>query len=539
MFSVFFCVLGVHIHAWDALDDAIGQMLMPYVEAHQADSMTKDFLARHRPGGIILYRHSNRLSSATQVQALCADLQEQARELGLGLLLIAADQEGGLVTRLRDGMTEFPGNAALGRNPSYERAYRSALVIGAESRQQGVNVVLAPVADVNVNPENPIIGIRAYASDPESECALAGAALAGFEDAGVLACMKHFPGHGDVSVDSHDALPTVLKPREELDRVELHPFRQLIDQAPGIMSAHLMLPALDPDHCATTSKAILTTLLREDWGYEGLLFSDSLTMEGVLRACGSIEEAAVQAALAGCDILIIGGRTLEGDSSFLHDHELSMIHQALRQAVESGRLPLQRICEAQERIAHARRWLEEAKPIRLSSGAHELAELIAEDALRADFSGLDAGFFNQPVWIVAPTLLKEVVEQSGLDTLAVSTQGHYFPEQEPSGALMDTFKTTGERQNVLFLSYNAWRYPGQLSFLRALCASHNVLCVASRDPRDLDLVKGYVGGVSTVSPTAVSLRAVGRAIRSHCLSDDVAQPGSHSPLKSAADQSSE
>jgi beta-N-acetylhexosaminidase len=338
------------LYGESSVGDQIGQLLIPYVDGRDANEETFEFLRTYRPGGIILYNWSNGLTSPEQVKALTTGLQKQASELALPPLFIATDQEGGPVTRLRNGFTEFPENAALGRANSTKLVYDNAKQMGREMLEVGVNFTFAPVVDVNSNPNNPVIGIRSYGDSPELVSRLGLAATRGFSDAGLFCCLKHFPGHGDTAIDSHDSLPVLDKTRDALDQVELVPFRTILNNAPAIMTAHIRLPKLDRACCATLSKPILTGLLRDELGYKGLIITDSLTMGAILEECGDLGEAAVRAFEAGCDLLLIGGRTLNNSSESVHEKDLVSVRSALLTAIQEGRISEERLRASLDRI---------------------------------------------------------------------------------------------------------------------------------------------------------------------------------------------
>jgi len=178
--------------------------------------------------------------------------------------------------------------------------------IGQEIAYLGANVDLAPVLDVNVNPKNPIIGLRSFGADPKAVARYGLAFARGLEEAGVLWTAKHFPGHGDTQTDSHTGLPIVDKPRAEIERVELAPFRAAVDaDVPVIMTAHILYPALDPDYPATLSRKILTGLLRDEMGYQNLIITDDMGMRAISNRWGA-GEAAVRAVEAGADLVLVG-----------------------------------------------------------------------------------------------------------------------------------------------------------------------------------------------------------------------------------------
>jgi beta-N-acetylhexosaminidase len=302
-------------------------------------------------GGFIYYNWANGLTSPAQVKSLGEGLQKLAQETRLSIpLLITADQEGGIVARLTQGFTVFPGNKALGMTGNPELAKESAFAIGRELHAVGVNVNLSPVVDVNINPRNPIIGIRSFSDSPETVVTFGRKALEGYRQSGTIACLKHFPGHGDVEVDSHHDLPLINKSMEELRRVELKPFAELASETDTIMTAHILVPALDPDNCSTLSKKTLD-FLRLDLGFKGVIIADSLVMQGVLKKCGSVDEAAVQALNAGCDILMFGGRQLiDGTNTELTVTDIRRIHHSVVEAVKSGRVSEDRLNQAVEKV---------------------------------------------------------------------------------------------------------------------------------------------------------------------------------------------
>ena len=219
-------------------------------------------------------------------------------------LLTAADFEWGVGMRIAGG-TRFPRAMAFGAAGDEQLAYEAGRITATEGRALGVHVNFAPVADVNNNPRNPVINIRSFGEDPSRVGVLAGAWTRGLQQAGMIATLKHFPGHGDTSVDSHLGLPLIEHPRERLEAIELAPFRAAIGTGAGaVMTAHIELPALDPTKGpATLSQPVVTGLLRERLRFDGLIFTDSMLMDGVARL-GTSAELAVRAVLAGNDMVL-------------------------------------------------------------------------------------------------------------------------------------------------------------------------------------------------------------------------------------------
>ncbi len=327
------------------LHEKIGQMLLfGWKTDAQADALVTEFAG----GGVILMGRN--IEPPAETSAQIARLQTLAHQRGLPPLFVAVDQEGGRVQRL--GPPRYPKRPSqreTGAASDPDAARSAAREIGMELASLGFNWDFAPVLDVDSNPQNPVIGDRAYSSDPQTVAALGVAAVAGFQDdARILACGKHFPGHGDTDTDSHFALPTLRRSRAALDATELVPFRAAIQSGiAAIMTAHILFPALDPALPATLSPTILTGLLREELGFSGLIITDDLEMKGVADGWGA-PEAAVLAVEAGADILLC-----------CHEWETQRaIYAALLAAVQTGRLTESRLDQSCARIAAAKAtWL--------------------------------------------------------------------------------------------------------------------------------------------------------------------------------------
>lgn len=292
-------------------------------------------------GGVCLFG-SNLTGSLADAAALVAAVRAARPEA-----LVATDEEGGDVTRLhsRDA-SPVPGPAVLGAvdDPLLTRAVGAA--VGEELASVGIDLDLGPVADVNSNPDNPVIGTRSFGATPSLVAAHVAAWVEGLQSAGVAACVKHFPGHGDTAQDSHLVLPVVDAPLAMLRQRELVPFMAAVEAgAAAVMTSHLVVPALDGERPATLSAPVLG-LLRDELGYDGAIVSDALDMAG---ASGerSIPEAAVEALVAGVDLLCTGP---DKDAALVRATQAAIVA-----AVAAGRLPLERLVEAAERIAGLRR----------------------------------------------------------------------------------------------------------------------------------------------------------------------------------------
>jgi beta-N-acetylhexosaminidase len=283
-------------------------------------------------GGVVLFAWN--VESREQVAELTAELRAEREGL-----VVAIDEEGGDVTRLEaEQGSSYPGNWALGTVDDVELTEDVAASIGADLARVGVNLDLAPVADVNVNPENPIVGVRSFGSDAELVARHVAAFVTGLQRAGVSACAKHFPGHGDTSEDSHLELPSVERDDGQWKEM-LRPFRAAIDAGTrAVMTAHIRIVGLD-DAPATLSVAAIDGLLRTELGFSGLVVTDALEMRAVSATVG-VEEGAVRALEAGADALCLG-----------HDLRPESVHAAVVDAVQAGRLAEARVGEAASRVA--------------------------------------------------------------------------------------------------------------------------------------------------------------------------------------------
>ncbi|MFC5212406.1 glycoside hydrolase family 3 protein [Streptomyces coerulescens] len=311
------------------------------------------------------------IATPEQVAALTAQLRAERDDV-----LVAIDEEGGDVTRLevRTG-SSFPGNHALGAVDDVELTREVAAELGRRLAACGVNLNWAPSADVNSNPANPVIGVRSFGADTALVARHTAAYVAGLQSAGVAACTKHFPGHGDTAVDSHHAMPRIDADASVLADRELAPFRAAIAAGSrAVMSAHILVPALDPDHPATLSRPVLTDLLRDELGYTGLIVTDGMEMQAIAATYG-IERGSVLAIAAGADAICVGGGLSD-------DETVRRLRDALVGAVRSGELAEARLAEAAERVRELARWTATAAPAADGEGRTDIGLVAARRALR-------------------------------------------------------------------------------------------------------------------------------------------------------------
>jgi beta-N-acetylhexosaminidase len=279
--------------------ESIGQMIMIGVAGEELTAEEKALLKDYPFGGFILFAHN--VKEPRQILGLCRSLWETKGELPP---FIAIDEEGGRVHRLPPPFTHFPPAAEVGRSGNAETAYRIGLAMASELKAVGINLDFAPVFDVASNPNNPVIGDRAFSGDPEEVIRLGWEFARGLREGGVIPCVKHFPGHGGTDADSHLELPVLHKDIEELEASELPPFVYACGKrVEAVMTAHVLYPALDRQYPATLSPRIVGDLLRGGLRYDGVVFSDDLEMQAV-AAKYSAEESARLAVSAGVDALL-------------------------------------------------------------------------------------------------------------------------------------------------------------------------------------------------------------------------------------------
>ena len=328
------------------LEQKVGQLFALTHKGPEMSEQSRQLIQEKRIGGIFLNIDS--LHTPEQVHRLTSELQKAALQNDPGIpLFISADFVAGAGCKLRGGAVHFPKNRAIGAAGDEKLAYEAGKITALESLAMGVNFNYSPVVDINNNPQNPVIGTHSFGDDKELVARLAAATIQGYQDNGLIATAKHFPGHGDTHVDSHYDLPVLEFDRRRLEEFELYPFRRAISAGvEAIMVGHIAVPALDPSgKPASLSYPITTELLRNRMGFRGLIVTDGLSMKGVANAY-SMEEACILALEAGADILLATARS--------HEEALSMV-DAVLDAVKSGRLSERRIDESVRRILDTKR----------------------------------------------------------------------------------------------------------------------------------------------------------------------------------------
>ncbi len=510
------------------LDQRIGQLFMVGFTGTEPTPEIIDLIQRWHVGGIILFSRNCR--DARQVSRLTHDLQAIAREAGhRAPLLIALDQENGLVRRLGESITNFPGAMALGATGDQDLTYAIARATGQELRALGVNMNLAPDADVNNNPANPVIGVRSFGEDPQLVARLTAAAVRGYRAAGVVSDLKHFPGHGDTAVDSHLGLPSVPHTRERLERIELPPFRAGIAAgADTVMLAHLRLPNLthaeaDDDAPASVSPTVVR-LLRETLGFSGVILTDCLEMDAIAATLG-VDQGALLALRAGVDLVLISHHSAP---------QRAAIERA-RAAVASGELAEETIRQAAQRIlalkARTLAWDALPAPVTVDSVSVEphqrlrdLAYVRSTTLVRDDASLLPAHLpADAQILVVAqpPEGVTKAVDTvyrhddlvDAIRARHANTRGVVLGADASAEDRDDLLRAAQVADLLIVATINAHLDPRQADLVRSLIATGRpIIGIAACNPYDVAAFPAAPTWLATYEYTQPALAAAAAAI---------------------------
>ncbi|OYD06249.1 glycoside hydrolase family 3 protein [Paludifilum halophilum] len=453
-------------------EEKVGQLIMAATQTGKdgmPSEQTRRMIREYHIGSVIVYDQRKPAAMARYNNRL----QQWAEETRFSLpLLISADLEYGAAQRMPKEAATFPRQMGLGAAGSEHLAEKTARITAREARAVGFNWNYSPVADVNTNPNNPVIGVRAFGEKTNLVSELTAAQIRAYQRQGVIASAKHFPGHGDTEVDSHLGLPAVTYDRETLEKVHLPPFQVAIDAgADSIMTAHVVIQAIDPDLPATLSPKVLDGLLRKEMGYDGIIVTDAMTMHAISENWGS-GEAAVMAIQAGADVVMSTG-------SF-KDHVEAV--QSLLQAIQSGELSEKRVDESVKRVLKAkceyrldsRRYVDPDKAERIVG--HSRHRKVADEAGRQAVTlvkneegllPLDRGAEETMVAGVegVRTLADAVRRESGSRVSAWQSDG-----QDPTDAeMMEAVRQAETADRVIVATYSQSRLPeGQVKLVKAL-----------------------------------------------------------------------
>ena len=512
------------------LEEKIGQLFIIYMygktptdiayeeknlQAKRGAKNFKEAIEKYHIGGVIYFNWTDNIGkplNASQVNALSNGIQKIAMYQPMATpLFIATDQEGGIVARVTEPATVFPGNMALGATRSVYYANRSAAIMGEELKSLGINTNFAPAMDVNINPDNPVIGVRSYSENPDLVSQLGIAQIKGFQSKNLISTAKHFPGHGDTDVDSHYGLPIIDHSFETLLEVDIKPFKAAIDSGvDSIMTAHIVVPALDDSGLpATLSKPILTDFLRGELGFDGLIITDSLAMSGanVLPP----ERIPVEAFIAGADVL-------------LDPPDVDLAYKAMLKSLQNGEISERRLNNSVFRILTAKMKqglfnnpYTDSNAIDTIGNKENLqqAEEIADDSITLV---KNTGFVlplenNTKLLIIGPNsgkleLLSNLLKEKGIKIDNYVTDSSPTPEQ--INTAISSAKTIDK---IIITTYTANRSIAQQNLVNALYNTGKpVIVVALHNPYDIAAFPYIDGYLTTYGDQDISIKALAKVL---------------------------
>jgi len=503
------------------LAQAVGQKLMLSFIGSEPPPAVLALLKEQHIAGFTLFRHHNAQNPA-QVRALTTALQQAAREAGQPPLLIGIDQEGGTLLAL-PGATRFPGNLALGATRSAELARRAGLALGKELAALGINVDYAPVCDVNVNPKNPVVGPRSFGEDPALVGRLAAAMIDGLQTAGVAATAKHFPGHGDTAIDSHQSAPSLPHAEDRLRRVELPPFAAAMQAGVKLMmTGHLSLPNFEglDDLPATLSPKILRGLLRGELGYTGVIITDAMDMHAIHQGPGLMIDS-VTAVNAGCDLLLLSAEQ-NNDRS---------VYSALLQAAERRLLDQADVLASAERVLGLKDWCSAVTVPALDVVGCADHQALAEEIANHSITLVRDTTHQLPLQPSSDSRVAVIVPQPA-DLTPADTSSYekpalaeairaYHPHVDEFLIPLDPSETdiaalrvkANDYDHILIGTLNATNYAGQAALVHALLEQNpHTIVAALRMPYDLQVFPNAPTYLCAYSLQPASLQALAKGL---------------------------
>lgn len=463
------------------LKEKLGQLILPGFHSTTYDEQIRTLIEDYHVGNVILFTRN--FEDAKQVRELTKKIHEEVYKHTGHIPFIAIDQEGGLVTRMMKDVTFAPGPMSASASID-DATYYTGKMLAEDMIRLGMNFNLAPSLDVNNNPNNPVINVRSYSDDPKVVAKLGKRFIEGSLEFGVLACAKHFPGHGDCEVDSHLGLPTINYDLDRIHQIEMHPFKENIN-VPAIMSAHIMFPAYDTVP-ATLSRKILTNVLREELGFKGLILTDCLEMKAIADMYGTAQGACM-AVLAGADICDIS-HTLEYQVKAL---------QLLEEAVNDGRLTVEELDAKVERILKFKEltlpYLEKYfynKEMKFSEENNKLAQTIVDNSL-THIKGNNAKLTEHTLVIAPIAMARTIIEDEFDDRNLAKVLRKEFSNLDVRELVStDEFRNEivsnlDNYDNVILFSYNAAVSPKQVEFINTVLEKKEETTVISlKGPMD-------------------------------------------------------
>ena len=494
----------------------LGQKLIFGFHGTALSEEFKTLIREYKIGNVILFLRN--VESAEQLRRLCDEIQTLIREVTGYPAFIVIDQEGGMVSRLPLDAVNVPGAMAVAATGDPDSARIAAEITIRQLKGLGVNFNMAPVLDVNTNPENPVIGVRSLGDDPEKVADFGEAAVRAYENTGIFCCGKHFPGHGDTSVDSHLGLPRIEKTLEELEAAELIPFRRCIEAGiPAIMSSHILFPQIEKENIpGTMSRTIITDLLKKRLGFKGLVFSDCMEMDAIQDYYGT-PEGTVAAIKAGVDL-----PGLSSTIDLMWDTA-----RAVNEAAERGEFDMEEIRESVEKIlAFKEKLLTQPEP-ELCNGLDDrkAVQEMNRHALTL-YSGTPPVADENTFFIGCGNFRASLVGNPEADMFHFP---EYMAQAFGGGSFVITrnpdeveIRTAVEKakpyKRIVLGTINAHLLPGQLKLAEALAATGKELTVvALRNPYDLAVMPGFACKIAAYDYSTPCFRALEEVFRGGCM----------------------
>ncbi len=503
------------------LEQRVGQLFVAGFAGTRLTDEDASHIRKYHIGNIIYFTRN--LSNKDQIIELSRQVQNVMGSMPSGIpAFIAVDQEGGMVTRIYNGATFFPSAMAIGKTSTPQDAYTVGAYMGQELRGLGINLNLAPVLDVNNNIGNPVIGVRSYGEDPKLVADFGTQFIKGLQANAVLACAKHFPGHGDTSTDSHSALPIIKHSISRLEGVELIPFKRAIETGvAAVMSSHILFENITSDGLpGTLSYDILTGLMRKRLGFDGLIITDCMEMDAIAATVGT-ERGALMAIKAGADLVCV---------SHARDKQAKAIELVL-EAIASGEITEERINASVERILKAK------ASFKLSEYEHHLGTV-------SDNEYEDHASFSEQLSRNAVRFIKGGFVMDGRRTLIISTSAvsfndadgklnvnslasiigsrfgldsHVISHKPTDEEIDEVIQKASQYEHIIIATYNAAIFTEQVRLVnRLLEVDGELLMIATRIPYDINLIPNVKHFVALYEYTAQSVRALSELLSTGC-----------------------
>lgn len=495
-----------------------GQRLAGGFPGKELDEEFIRLVKEYKIGNVILFEHN--MESMSQLKKLCREIQKLIKKETGHSAFITIDQEGGSITRLPSDGCNVPGAMATAATGDVKNAEILAEITAKELRSAGVNFNLAPDMDVNSNPQNPVIGVRSYSDCPKAVAEYGISAVNGYRNGNILSCAKHFPGHGDTAVDSHLGLPVINKSLEELEQLELIPFREAIkNKIPAIMTSHILFPRLEQEKIpCTMSRRIITDILKKKMGFEGLILSDSMEMDAIKKYYGTAQGVAA-AINAGVDIVFVS-------------HTASLIEEsvnAVYQAAAEGKLSLDEMQKSAEKIIYYKKQYIEccqsAKNEVFPNPCTEEDKKLALEIRRKSIVLTQGRLFkpgSHPFFTGCPGFRATLASSVENKPIAFA---EYMKDQFGGKAVVssknpdkkeiqDTVAAAGGADSIIVSTYNGHLQKGQMELVRALSEMEiPTVVVALRNPYDLASLPKGVTGIAAWDNSVMTLAVLSEMFR--------------------------